>query len=110
MVLARKEMLTDRADKIAVDREIVPFERIADHTGNNDPAPARGFQCADSPRHRRVHPGDRQIATCFPNPTLDWQPRNGKPAAEVRRRKGTVVLFRSAVWLLPARLSAGVLL
>jgi len=48
MVLARKEMLSDRADKIAVDREILPFERVADHAGNNDLAPACGLQSADS--------------------------------------------------------------
>jgi hypothetical protein len=41
-VLVREEVAADRGRKIAVDREIVPFEYVPDHPGGDDPPPLHG--------------------------------------------------------------------
>ena len=85
VVLARKEVLPDRADKIAVDREIVPFERVADHAGDNDLAPARWLHSADSPCCRRVQPSGRLSLPSFRGLSLDGPP--AKWQARVREMR-----------------------
>jgi hypothetical protein len=40
-VLVRKELPADLGGEIAVDREIIPFEHVADHARSDHPACAR---------------------------------------------------------------------
>src|SRR5947208_6151697 len=71
-------MLPDGADKIAIDREIVPFERVADHAGNDDLAPVYGLH----PATPWPPPGSaRQPAmiACCHGVSLGWRSGNGKP-------------------------------
>jgi hypothetical protein len=42
-ILMRKELTADRRREIAVDREVVPLEHIADRAGGNDPERLSGF-------------------------------------------------------------------
>src|SRR5947209_8120128 len=72
-------MLPDRADKIAVDREIVPFERVADHAGNNDLAPVYGLQRAYSPWPPPGSARQPAMIACFHGVSLGWRSGNGKP-------------------------------
>ena len=66
-ILVRKEMLADRGGEVAVDREIVPFEHVADHAGGDDlavcaEAPA-GAGSMSSPELRRRYRFARVITT-----------------------------------------------
>ena len=46
-ILGGKEHATDRGGEIAVDREIVPFEQVADHAGGDGAAGAWGLHSPD---------------------------------------------------------------
>jgi hypothetical protein len=45
-ILMREELSPNRGGEIAVDRKIVPFEHVADHSGRNHPAYVRGVHLA----------------------------------------------------------------
>ena len=42
-ILVREEVAADRSGEVAVDREIVPFEHVADHARGDHPACLRRF-------------------------------------------------------------------
>jgi hypothetical protein len=52
-ILVRKEVAADRGGEIAVDREIVPFEHVADHTGGDHAPRPRGSHVVVPPNRAR---------------------------------------------------------
>src|SRR5437879_11943724 len=88
-------MRPDRADKIAVDREIVPFERVADHAGNNDFAPVYGLQRAYSPRPPPGSARQPAMIACFHGVSLGWRSGNGKPRGGAERIAAGAIPLRA---------------